>query len=199
MFCQQPEQCSETIQAVSSIHCLWTFSINRKGTSQSQEAGGSMNSTATVWFTKWPAELFPALPGTIPVEQKKSLKPSVSEECSSWWQAIKRYLLHYLPSCWPHSCLPFHGFVWYHFCRMEKWPLAVNGSCQQEWSLESIPAGSKQSSVLVNSAVACLCNGSRTHGWGWYIVYKSSSGKMRNSSGGCEVLPDIILNTISKW
>ena len=31
--------------------------------------------------------------------------------------------------------------------------------------------------------------GSRTHGWGWYIVYKSSGGKIGNSSRGHGVLP----------
>ena len=31
--------------------------------------------------------------------------------------------------------------------------------------------------------------GSRTRGWGWYIVYKSFGRKIGNSSGGCGVLP----------
>ena len=48
---------------------------------------------------------------------------------------------------------PLLGFDWYNFCRMEKSPLAVNGSHQQEWHLESIPGGGMQSGSLVNSTV----------------------------------------------
>ena len=56
-------------------HCsLWTFfPIHRNGTSQSREAGGLVKvlCSITALFTKPPAELFLAFPGTIPVEQKK--------------------------------------------------------------------------------------------------------------------------------
>ena len=39
----------------------------------------------------------------------------------------------YSQSCWPHGSQPFHDFHWYNSCGTEKCPLAVNGSCQQEW------------------------------------------------------------------
>ena len=52
----------------------------------------------------------------------------------------------------PTSWLP--SFDWYHSSGMEQCPLAVNGTCWQEQSLESILVGGRQSSGLVSSAVS---------------------------------------------
>ena len=61
-------------------------------------------------------------------------------------------LQHYSQSCWPYRSWLFHGFDWYNSCGME--------ICQLDWmeatcrnALQSIPAGSRQSSTLVNSTV----------------------------------------------
>ena len=53
----------------------------------------------------------------------------------------------------PVSWLP--NFAWYNSCVMEKCPLAVDGSCHQESSSETILYGGRQSGGFVNCAVNC--------------------------------------------
>ena len=49
-------------------------------------------------------------------------------------------LQHYSQSHRSHGSWPFHDFDWYNSCGPQKCPLAVNGSCQQETPLGSVPA-----------------------------------------------------------
>ena len=50
-------------------------------------------------------------------------------------------LQRYSQSRQPHGSRPFHDFDWYNSCGTEKCPLAVNGSCWQEWPLGGILDG----------------------------------------------------------
>ena len=58
------------------------------------------------------------------------------------------------------------GFDWYHSSGMDKCPFAVNGSCQQEQSLESVLSGGRQSSSLERQEMSIGCElAAALRGW----------------------------------
>ena len=66
---------------------LWTVSAEAIGMFVSRCAITERN-VFTALFTEPPAEPFPALIGTIPVDRKKSLKPWMGELSAAWWIAL---------------------------------------------------------------------------------------------------------------